>query len=129
MISFLSSPYSNDDAAVINERVYLTAKATAILLRRGEFIFSPILHGHAIVERESDVPGDWKFWQAYCKKFIDVSDKVFVLIIEGWDKSIGIGQELLHAQLQKKKIIYITFNDDFTDLIEVSRPKLSVDGN
>lgn len=111
MITYLSSPYSHDDPTIVEKRVDLTIKACAYLLTKGYNTFSPIIQGHYILKVCPEVAGDWGFWQNFCRSYIDKSETMVVLKIDGWDKSIGVSQEMLYARLNNITIIYLMYEN------------------
>ena len=97
---YLASPYSHDDSNVRHHR-YLDAKrATEILLNAGYFVYSPIVHSR-FLEVESYGSREWI---AHGREMIGICASVFVLMIDGWKRSIGVQTEIKHA-IKLRKII------------------------
>jgi hypothetical protein len=46
---YLASSYSYPEAAVRGRRYHAACAATADLIRAGQIVFSPIVHGHPLV--------------------------------------------------------------------------------
>ncbi len=104
---FISSPYSSKDQSVVDERYRQVCLYCAKALREGHLVFSPIAHGHAIAQFDSDLPVDWAFWNAYCTSFINACDELWVLCLDGWDESTGVKGEIEIATKLGKEIKYI----------------------
>lgn len=90
---YLASPYTHPDPAVMQRRFEDARAATAALLSRGEIVYSPIVHGHAIAIAH-DLPKDWGFWQRHCFAMLERADNLYVLMLDGWEQSRGVRAEL-----------------------------------
>ena len=97
---YLASPYSHPDPGVRNVRFQQVCKASAILMKKGWLVFSPIAHSHPIA-REGGLPGDWAYWEEFDRKFISMSDEMMVLTLDGWENSVGIRAEVKIAEEYK----------------------------
>lgn len=95
---YLASPYSHPDAAVRLARFHAAVDATAVLLRRGEFVYSPIGATHPVFERHPDVGGDWEAWKRYDEHMIGLSERLVILTIDGWRESKGVAAEVSFAK-------------------------------
>lgn len=102
---FISSPYSNTDDKIVNERFDLTCELVALLLRKGNFVLSPIVHGHNLLKY--DLPGDWEFWENYCVDMIKSCDEVWVYDLPGWDESNGVKGEIKVGKQLNKSVFLI----------------------
>jgi nucleoside 2-deoxyribosyltransferase len=89
---YLASPYSHPDPEVRHQRFEAVNRAAANLMRQGYVVFSPISHSH-IIARDHDLPTDWEFWERIDIEFVKKCDRLFVLMIDGWDKSHGVRAE------------------------------------
>lgn len=88
--TYLASPYSlfPDKGAA----AHIAARAAAHLMRNGEVVYSPIVHGHAVATH--GLPLDWEFWKAQCQPFVALADKLVVLEMDGWRESTGVQWEI-----------------------------------
>jgi hypothetical protein len=93
---YLASPYSSPDPAVREARFRAACKATAALLRAGEFVFSPIVHSHPLVA--FDLPTEFGFWASIDREHLARCDEVAVLMLDGWAQSVGVREELRIAR-------------------------------
>lgn len=103
---FISSPYSHEKKTVKEHRYKLAVKYTAMLLNRGEIAISPIAYGHAIAEQEK-LPTDWAFWNKFCSEILFRCDCMHVLMLDGWDTSEGVQEEMSIAEDHNIKIVFI----------------------
>lgn len=93
---YLACPYTSSDVGVRSARVAAVTKVTADLMQAGLMVFSPITHGHAIAEQH-DLPRDWAYWERQCRTMVSRSNEIYVLIIDGWRESVGVGCEIDYA--------------------------------
>ncbi|HEY0985114.1 DUF1937 family protein [Schlesneria sp.] len=102
---YLASPYSHRDAAVREQRYRDACRATVNLFRRGQNVFSPIVHGHPLVAH--GLPTDWSFWEAFDREQIARCDAVFVLPLTGWKESSGVIAEIEIASELEKDVWFV----------------------
>lgn len=110
---YLASPYSNPDPLIMRLRFEQAMYATAVLLREGYIVFSPILNSHPIAEIH-ELPKDWDYWKTVDEVFISRCDELWILMLDGWRESVGVGEEILIAKNLGITIRYI--NVDGTNL-------------
>ena len=122
---YLACPYSDADPLVEDARYQLVTKvAAALIVKTACEVFSPVTHSHHIsrtaaryaIERAEDpwVP-TYDFWLTFDYHMLDIADWLYVLKLEGWEKSKGIEAEVLRFSLYKpvSKIKYIK-REDYT---------------
>ncbi|GIW80418.1 MAG: hypothetical protein KatS3mg105_2225 [Gemmatales bacterium] len=102
---YLASPYSHDDPTVCEQRYRDACRAVAGLLHQGLPAFSPIVHSHPLVQY--GLPADWSFWQRYDRELLARCDEVVVLMLEGWEKSVGVREEVRIARELGKPVRYL----------------------
>jgi hypothetical protein len=73
-------------------------------------IFSPISHSHPL-HIEGGMAGDWKRWAKVDEEYIGVSSAMYVLCLKGWDKSVGVTEEIKIAKRLGIDIYYIDPKD------------------
>jgi hypothetical protein len=95
---YLAVPYLESGA--LTEKSLIRVEAVnhhaGELIKKGFKIFSPISHGHAIAI-SSCLPKDNEYWWAYNRNMINCCQMVMVLTMDGWEESIGVGQEIDYA--------------------------------
>lgn len=96
--AYLASPYSHERNVVVQERYRLTLRATAWLLQRKVWVYSPIAHNHALTETVA-LPTDAAYWQRYNECMMGSAGELIVLGIPGWDESKGVAGEIAFARL------------------------------
>lgn len=92
---YLASPYSHPDAAVRQKRFEAACRAAATLLRAGLPVFSPVAHSHPIAMH--GVPTTWDFWKQIDREYLRRCSSVFVLLMPGWETSVGVKAEMEFA--------------------------------
>jgi nucleoside 2-deoxyribosyltransferase len=113
---YLASPYSHSDEDVMLDRYQKAEIAAVELLKRGIHSFAPIPYNHPW--KKYSVPGDWPFWEAFDKNFVERCDAVLVLTLDGWDKSVGVAAEIAFANEIGIPVYYITFEEVFQNNLE-----------
>ena len=103
---YLASPYTHASKKVVYERFAKVLRTTAYLIKKGYFVFSPIVYGHVLSGRYK-MPTDWKYWLELDEKFISRCDKLMVLKLKGWQKSRGVQAEIKIAKQHKIPVRYI----------------------
>lgn len=102
---YLASPYSHPEPEVRQRRFEEVLEQTALWLRRGHPIFSPIIYGHPLSEaRPSHEFEDWQFLN---ERMIDAAAEVWVLKQEGWDRSRGVAAEIMYARKLGKNVRFL----------------------
>lgn len=96
---YIASPYSHKDPAVRHQRFEDVGAYTARCLVAGEYVYSPIAHHHPISLRHT-MPGDWEFWKKIDTVMLASSVGMRVLMMPGWQESVGVTAEIeIAAQL------------------------------
>jgi len=107
---YLASPYSHPEAEVRRRRFDAVCKAAAKLMLAGRVVFCPIAHSHPIHTHGVDAI-DHDFWLRQDKPFLDNAECVGVLMLRGWDTSVGVIHEIGEAVDAGKQVIYYTPSD------------------
>ena len=102
---YLASPYSDPDQTVRELRFHANVRAAAKLLRQGEAVFSPVVHGHPLSKQ--CLPTDWSFWKSIDLTFLHACSEVVVLMLDGWDQSVGVSEEIAIAERAGKPVRYL----------------------
>lgn len=106
---YLASPYSHPDPVVREERFRAACRATAALLRAGEVVFSPIVHSHPLVG--FTLPTAWAFWERIDRVYLERCDEVVVLMLDGWNESVGVREEIGIARRAGKRVRFLGVED------------------
>jgi uncharacterized protein DUF1937 len=106
-LAYLACPYSHLDRAVREERFNIVNKVAAKLISEGIHIFSPISQSHPMVEY--GLPTDWEYWLEYDSFILAHCSKLIVLMLPGWQTSIGVAAEIRIAERLGLEIDYIRY--------------------
>lgn len=121
-VYYLASPYSHKDRAIMDERAEVATKAAVDLLKLGLYTFAPIPYN--CHWEKYKLPTDWGFWQAFDKAFIDHCDALIVLMIPGWQESVGVTAEIEYAKETHKKVYYLTLEQiEKKDILHIINKK------
>lgn len=107
--AYVALPYSKACPAEKVFRFELANKYTARLLKQGLKPFSPITHSHPL--RDYDVGTEWKHWQEYDEHVLRACKEIHVLMLPGWQDSVGLAAELKLAQEEGIRIVWIKIED------------------
>jgi hypothetical protein len=102
---YLACPYSHPDPAVRDQRFLAACRATAELIREGHTVFSPVLIGHSLAHE--GLPGDWDFWEPHDREQLTQARALVVLMLPGWEESIGVQGEIAIARAIGLPIAYL----------------------
>jgi len=108
---YLACPYSDADPLVEDARYHLVTKVTAALIIHTECeVFSPITHARLIkIGWQTDMPLKkvllgclpTDFWLGFDYHMLDVADWLYVLCLDGWEKSKGVLLEIERFTVRK----------------------------
>ena len=115
---YLSSPYSDPAAEVREQRFQAACRATAALLRAGDLVFSPIVHSHPLAPFLAERSHAW--WMSADERYLRKCDSLYVLTIDGWDRSRGVEMEMRWAAAAKMPTHFYGLEqiEELADLID-----------
>ncbi|HUV65665.1 MAG TPA: DUF1937 family protein [Sedimentisphaerales bacterium] len=105
-ITYLACPYSHTSATRRATRFAAANRAAGYLMRRGEFVFSPISHTHPIA-LACDLPLGFDYWEAFDRAILAHCSRIVVLAIPGWTSSTGVKAEIEIAKEMSLPIEYL----------------------
>lgn len=106
---YIASPYSSThrNARLIMERRFRAACAACEFYRRkGENVYSPIVHWHTVAELFAG-PRDHSGYSHCHEEMIFLSREFRILMLDGWEDSEGIKWELARARYWSRPVTYI----------------------
>lgn len=107
---YLATPYSKYHLGLQSADVCARIN-TAILLKAGVPVFSPIAHSHAISQLYGMDAVDHDFWMKADLAIAAGAHGLIVLTMDGWDKSSGIQEEIEFFMNAGKPIVYMSPGD------------------
>jgi nucleoside 2-deoxyribosyltransferase len=105
-VYYFASPYTSDCAYIRELRYLDVIKVATDLIRQDFTLIEPIAMSHQHAQRFG-LPGTYAFWQKRDRKFIDLCDAVMVCLLDGWDQSVGMADEIEYAKSQNKPVYYL----------------------
>jgi hypothetical protein len=108
-ISYLAAPYSLDGVSSEYDRMQrygMVTRAAWELFSMGINVYSPITHHHTI-QRYGRIQMPSKEWMKYDLAFLEVSEKLYVLMIDFWDLSRGVQLEIKYATDNEIPIVFL----------------------
>ncbi len=106
-ITFLMCPYSDPDPAVRQYRYEMATKAAAGLTRRGETVFSPVTHSHALCLADDRLDPLDARWYTLAHDFLALSKRAVLLALDGWETSVGVQNELREVKKRGMSLEFI----------------------
>lgn len=105
MFLYVGSPYSHPDPAVMEQRFQAVRDFTVEIARSGTPVYSPILHWHPAACCY-ELPRDAVFWQEQNFALLRASRALMVLMLPGWEDSIGLRLEIQECGRISKPAFY-----------------------
>ena len=108
-IIYLACPYSHPEPGTEAWRVGEASKFAAKMIDAGAVIFSPLSHTLEI-KQHTTRDGSWDSWEKQNRAFIEVSHELWVLMLPGWEDSVGVRAEIRYALELGKPVRYIPWS-------------------
>lgn len=103
---YIATPYSKYPYGL--EAAFRGAcRITGMLIAAKIPVYSPIAHSHSIAKYSHMDPLDHQIWLPADKPMMDAAYGLVVVMMDGWDKSIGIEHEIAAFAKAGKPIIYM----------------------
>lgn len=103
---YLASPYSKY-ARGIEAAAGDVAIVAGKLAKMGVKFFSPICHTHIIAMAGGIDPLAHDFWMTFDKPMIAKCDGLMVVMMHGWEESIGVKMEIADFRSTERPVCYI----------------------
>jgi hypothetical protein len=77
-------------------------------MKLGMVVFSPISHSHPIAIANPSMPQcDFDYWMKFDEAFLCCSERLLVLMLDGWEESKGVAAEIAIAKEMGIPIEYL----------------------
>ena len=117
---YLASPYTcNKDGKefgdgyerkmIQNMRFMQVCHAACAMMHQGIFVYSPIAHTVPIAR--FGLPDGYEFWREYDHEILRRMDKLVVLMLDGWETSVGVQDEIAFMTELGKPVEYLELHD------------------
>lgn len=103
---YLASPYTSSDFTKTVERYHEALDATHYLLSNKIWTYSPIVHCHSVAVIHG-LPTDFAFWSEYNHLMVLNSRGLAILMIDGWQESVGVTGEVEYCGALGKPIYFM----------------------
>lgn len=107
---YLATPYSHERPETRRERYLKACRVTAVLMKAGIPVFSPLLNSVPAVE-EGGLEIEHDDFLKIDLPILRRCDEVLIVEIDGWDKSAGVWSEMTEAIVHKIPITLIEEKD------------------
>jgi len=104
--TYLASPYTHAEPAMREVRYHAAMKCCAWLLKNRVWVYSPIVYCHELA-RLHDMPTNAHFWMDYNYAMLRGAKDLLILVLPGWQDSVGIDNEVEYAHAANKPIRFI----------------------
>jgi len=93
---YVASPYSKSDEKKREDRYLGVCATCAYFVKMGYTVYSPIAHWHPIA-KAFGLPIGMEFWRSHDLTMLSKAWKMVVAMIQGWNESDGIEDEVRFA--------------------------------
>lgn len=113
--TYIACPYTNKSKEIEALRYREVREFVAEYARRGQIVYSPILHFHdaAVVH---GLPTAAAFWKEHNATMLRHASRLLVYRLPGWDRSVGVAFEIDLAQRLHIPIDYVDALPGYTGL-------------
>lgn len=94
---YLASPYTAKSGLLMHQRYLEILEVAAHFHRHGITVFAPIVHNHDMAKRHR-LPKASDFWEKHNENMLREASIMYVVEMDGWDKSVGIAKEIKLCQ-------------------------------
>ncbi|HBT76702.1 MAG TPA: DUF1937 domain-containing protein [Planctomycetaceae bacterium] len=112
-ILYVACPYSHIDPEVREYRFRTACRASALLMKAGIVVFSPLSHSVPIAEYVGEVESDHEFWLGQDIPILQRCEELLIIGMPGWTESLGVRKEMFEALALQKPITLIDEEDIF----------------
>lgn len=99
---YLSIPYRNHEYLAFQ----VSCAVAARLVKKGEAVFSPIIQSHTISNNVIGLDrSDCDFWMERDLQILEKCDKLYVIMLSGWNEDRRVKTEIQTAMEHKKQIM------------------------
>lgn len=102
---YLACPYGHKEKRVTEERMVKFEVVDAQLTSLGHYVISPLDKHYKL--KWGNLPGDYAYWQHYCKAMLKFISGMVVICAEGWGVSPGVQDEIRIVEKMRLPIYYV----------------------
>ena len=108
---YIASPYRDIDEKVEEQRAHDISAITACMINGNPNVvpISPIAYTHVLQEDYGAHPKVG--WYAFDLKILEKCDRLVVVMLDGWETSVGVNIEIAHALKSDIPIDYVKVHE------------------
>lgn len=106
---YLAAPYNHPDSDFVTQRMALFCIIDAKLCKQGLLTVSPL--SKHWMKYYTSIPLTWDFWKNYSEQLMSKCDALYVIMMEGWEQSVGVQAEIELATKLGIEIKYLKVSD------------------
>lgn len=104
---YLATPYSHPEWEVKKERFKAASRKAGEMMAKGMYVFCPIAHSHPIDTYSFAHPKEGFWWLDQDFAVLERCDELCVFMMDGWDSSYGVTEEIKFAKENGIPITYL----------------------
>lgn len=108
---YIGSPYSKYPGGLV-EAFKRVCRVTGRFAQAGVPAYSPIAHTHPIAAEGALDPHDHSIWLPFDGPLMEAARGLVVVMMDGWQDSIGLQFEIDHFKRAGKPVMFIDEGDD-----------------
>lgn|SRR5574343_820281 len=102
---YLASPYTHRNKIIMKTRYETVNIIGGLFISAGLLVIEPIVSGHSKIDY--GLPTNYDFWKEQCRKFVKKCDTVIVVMMPGWESSVGVSDEIQYAKDNNIPVYYL----------------------
>jgi len=107
---YVASPYSSPDLSLMELRYEAARAYTFLHIATGLAIYSPITMCHHMTGMKEEATADFNFWMTHDLNMVSWCTEVHVLKLAGWEESVGVKAEIVHAETLGIPVRYVDWS-------------------
>lgn len=108
-IIYLASPYTSRDFNIRQMRYEQVKEKTALLLKQGFNVFSPIVYTHPMAT-EYAFNDTSEYWLTIVLPYLKRCDQMWIYMMPGWQDSHGIAVEVETAEANNIPVRHLSYD-------------------
>jgi len=109
---FISFPYAGITPEQTQKRVGIAKLYSMNLVTEGKAPYAPAIMGDTMlaefkISMNIDYDPGFTAWELFCYSYLDICDEMHVLMLPGWEDSVGVKAEITRAERHDIEIKYI----------------------
>lgn len=107
---YVAAPYTHLSKRIMSLRETMITATVGYLIDNGMHAYSPITES-AQYQKNAGLDGTWDFWGTRDTDILRRMDELLVLMLPGWEDSVGVAAEVEIAKRLGMKISYMGYRE------------------